>query len=47
MKEALVGTAILPVTKRTPVPVKVGWETVPSGVPLTLTVLAFPVKVVV
>ena len=39
------GTAILPVTSLAPVPVKVGAETVPLGVPLTDTLPSAPVKV--
>ena len=42
----VLGTAILPVTSRTPVPVKVGCETVPEGVklPVEVIVAAVPVK---
>lgn len=44
LNDADVGTLMFPVTSLFPVPVNVGWLTVPAGVPLTLTFPSVPEK---
>lgn len=40
----VLGTGMLPVTRRTPVPLNVGCDTLPAGVPVTLIVASVPLN---